>query len=81
MNRREALAALLAIPEVGSISRLTVQPGQVIVVECPMRLTEEQATHIYQRLLHELRPIFPQTKILVLSEGITLKVVDQGSAE
>lgn len=74
MNRREALAALVAMPEIARITSSPVQPNDVIVVESTMALSSEAAA----RITSSLERIWPGRRIVVLDSSLTLKIV-QGS--
>lgn len=71
MNRREALAALVSMPEIARISAAPVGPTDVIVVETEMEFSDE----VHARMKATLESVWPGRKIVVLSKGITLKVV------
>ena len=71
MNRREALAALVALPEVTRISVARMGPADVIVVEAPMRLSAAQVEAMTERLTK----VWPDRRIVILGQGMTLKVV------
>lgn len=70
MNRREALAALVSLPEVARISTVPAASNDVIVVECDRWLTSDVA----QRIHDTLSEVWPGRKIVVLDEGISIKV-------
>lgn len=60
------------LPELTSISRLALKPGDVIVISCPGRLTESDM----YRMKEVLRAHIPEAnKILILDSGLTLDVV------
>jgi hypothetical protein len=72
MNRREAIAAIASLPGLTRISSETVQPTDVIVLECPGRITSE----VRERLIASLRTLWPlPQKIVVLEQGIQMKVL------
>jgi hypothetical protein len=71
VNRREAIAALVSLPEITRISTAPVKADDVIVVECDQHPTMEQVNQIRSIL----ESIWPGRKCLVLSKGFTLKVV------
>ena len=73
MNRRDALAALVALPEIARISSAPVQPTDVIVVECDQIISDSAAAHMRSTL----ESIWPGRKCVVLAKGLTLKVVAQ----
>lgn len=72
MNRREAIAALISLPEVARISAAPVKPKDVIVIECPGYLSSEAMAHIEQAI----RQIWPDNKCVVLDASLKLKVVE-----
>lgn len=52
------------------VTRLLVEKGDVVVVECPGAISE--AT---ERLIEkQLRILWPHNKVLILQEGMTLKI-------
>lgn len=71
MNRREAIAALVSLPEITRISAAPVKPGDVIVVECDATMSDETA----ERIKAMLEQIWPAQRCIVLSDGLKLKVV------
>ncbi len=70
MNRREALAALLALPATATLSQAQVGPSDVIVLECDDHLSEEARANISQTLLM----VWPGRKIVVLGNGMKIKI-------
>ena len=73
MNRRDAIAALVSLPEVARIATLTSTPSMVIVVECDGCISLEVA----DRLKKTLASVWPDNKIVVMDSGLRLKVVEQ----
>jgi hypothetical protein len=72
MNRREALAALVSMPEIARISKAAVAPTDVIVVEVPGKISMEHA----KNLMDQLQQIWPEPqRIVILEDGITIKVL------
>lgn len=71
MNRREALAALVAMPTVTKIAAVPANSDDVIVVECPGPISEAVAAHIKKHLLD----IWPNRRIVVLGDNIRIKLV------
>jgi hypothetical protein len=71
MNRREAIAALTALPEATRISRARLKPGDVVVVETDMALSPEMQAHI-KRLVTD---VWPDHRCLVCDRGIRLRFV------
>ena len=73
MDRREALTLLTSLPAVTRISRATVSPSTVIVIECPGAVSSETA----ERIMKSARQVWPDNQCVVLSDGMTVKVLDQ----
>jgi len=71
MNRREAIAALVAMPEIAKISAAPVRPKDVIVVE----LTRELPVEAFARIRDELKAIWPDQQIVVCAPDVRLKVL------
>lgn len=72
MNRRHAIAALMALPEVTRISKAAVKPNDVIVIETDTLLSDSTMARIHA----SLQQVWPGQKIVVLCDGMRLKVVD-----
>lgn len=75
MNRREALAALVALPEVTRISVAKPQPDDVIVVEYDGMMSPETA----ERIKATLQRVWPRRQVLVLSDGMKIKLIQGGT--
>jgi hypothetical protein len=73
MNRREALAALVAMPEVARISSVPASANDVLVIECDDIISPENA----ERLLAELSVIWPDRKAVIFSKGMRLKLASK----
>jgi len=73
MNRREAIAALVALPASVSISKTEVTSADTIVVECDQFLSNQET----QRMDEILKSVWPTSKVVVLDRGIKLKVLRQ----
>lgn len=71
MNRRAALAALMTLPAVTKIAVAPITPRDVIVIECPGPLSLAQI----ESIKHGIARIWPDTKCIVLCDGMRLKVV------
>jgi len=74
MNRRDALAALVALPALTRIATAQVAPTDVIVVEVDAILSQEVA----RRMQLTLGQVWPGRQVVVLPKGMTLKVVAGG---
>jgi hypothetical protein len=72
MNRRDAIAALMALPATARITRATVQATDVIVLEIPERISAQTEA----RLRLHLAEIWPDQRVLILSNGAAIKVID-----
>lgn len=75
MNRREAIAALVALPATATITRAAVKPNDVIVLECDELISDETA----RRLRDHLKTVWPEHRCLVLSQGMRLRIATEGS--
>lgn len=71
MNRRDAIAALVALPAVTRLSAARLKTDDVIVVETEAHLSHEELA----RITAQLTRVWPDRKIVVLDGGLTLKVV------
>ena len=71
MNRREALAALIALPQIASIQRADIKPNDVIVVECDGLMSQRGKDNVLQKLAE----IWPGRKIIICDGGVKLRVV------
>ena len=71
MNRREALAALVAMPAVTRISRAELKPDDVIVIEAEMFLSDDAK----DRIAAIAKDVWPERKVVVLDGGLKMKVV------
>lgn len=77
MNRREAIAALVAMPEVTKASILrTPKPTDVIVLETADHTFMSNETR--QRIQEMMQSVWPNQRVVVLPPGTTLKVVSDG---
>lgn len=59
-----------ALPEISSVQRMRLRPGDLIVIECPMVLSHAQV----EKLKEHLAPTFPGHKIVVLTAGMHLSM-------
>jgi hypothetical protein len=73
MNRRAALAALMALPAATKISVAQITPSDVIVIECPGPISQADA----ERMQHTVKLVWPDTKCVVLGNGMRLKVLSE----
>lgn len=73
MNRREALAALISLPEVARISVARVKPTDVIVIECADHYISPEAA---QRIEASMKNIWPDQKIVIFDKSLRMKVVE-----
>lgn len=74
MDRREALAALAAIPGLKKIERTDLAFGDVLVLTVAHMMTDEEIADLKRRL----EEVFPGHRCLVLTEDATLKVMRPG---
>lgn len=70
MTTPEALEALQGMSEVSSVRLLKMEPGDVLVIECPYIVSQEAAG----RMAALVKQSFPENKVFVLDGGATLKV-------
>lgn len=70
MNRREAIAALVATPAIARIERAAVAPDEVLVIESDQRLSDAMRAH----LRRQVEAIWPGHKVLVLDQGLHVRV-------
>jgi len=71
MNRRAAIAALVALPEVARLAATPIESTDVIVVESDQHLSYEQIDNIHKTLAK----VWPGRKIVVFDAGLRLKLV------
>jgi hypothetical protein len=72
MERRDAIRALLALPQVARIVAATVKPTDVIVVECDRPLTRENI----ERLRALVKDAWPGHAMMICDAGVRVKVVE-----
>jgi hypothetical protein len=77
MNRRAAIAALVALPAATKISVAQITTRDVIVFECPGPISNDAA----ERIKACAKMVWPDTKCVVLGDGMTLKVLSTAGAE
>lgn len=73
MNRREALAALISMPQIARIERADIKPDDVIVVECEGRVSLVQKEYMRDTL----GKVWPGRRIVVCEAGIRIKAMSQ----
>lgn len=73
MDRREALAALMALPATARISRAAVKPDDVIVIECDEVLSVDVA----RRITQQGEQIWPGHRVAVLGKGMHLRIASE----
>jgi len=66
-RRRQRVASRVPLPRA---VRVTVEPGDVIVLESPCAVTPEQR----DGLTRKLRDLWPMNTSLILDNGVTLKI-------
>ncbi len=72
MNRREAVAALIGLPEITRIAKMSdLKPDDVIVCECDSMIPFDAA----ERIRKNLELVWPGRKCVVLGDGLRLKVM------
>lgn len=57
--------------DIEDVKTLTLQPGQVLVVQIDTRPKE-----VVDRIMQQFKELFPDNKVLVLDKGIKLAVID-----
>jgi hypothetical protein len=72
LTRREALAALVALPAIDRIAVAEVKPDAVIVVECPKILSLEHQA----RVRDTIEKIWPGRRAIVLCDGMKLRITE-----
>ncbi len=76
MNRREALAALVALPATTRISVAQLKPEDVIVIECDRHLSHAEMEKIQTQLSH----VWLGHKVVILDADLKLKIAPVGLA-
>lgn len=71
MNRRQAIAALVSLPEVARISAAPVGLTDVLVVETDTHITLDAA----KRITEVMQQVWPGRRVLIFDKGVTLKIV------
>jgi hypothetical protein len=77
MNRREAMAAIAALPGVASMTILEVRPDQMVIIECAQYLRPEQrdAIRAAWSLAWDGHP--PRTAIMDAGMRVRVAAVEQ----
>lgn len=70
VRTRELITALAKVPAVQRILRMTIEPGDVIVVEVTRPLSEQERVIAARQLPRA----FPHNQVVVLDAGMTLKI-------
>jgi hypothetical protein len=65
------------LPEITDVQRLTLKPGDRLVVRSPDRLSAQAADMIRQRVIAAFA-LDPDAPVLVLPSGISVEVVEAG---
>ena len=76
VNRREAIAALVSLPAAATVTRAAVGPRDVIVFEYDGPISEAHRAAIEKAA----RSVWPENKIVVLGDGMKLKIVRASDA-
>jgi hypothetical protein len=71
MNRRDAIAALVALPAVTRIAVADLKPSDVLVIEASGYVSAEATARIEATMAQ----VWPGRKVVLLDVGLTLKVV------
>lgn len=72
MNRREAIAALTALPAVARIAKVDLAPNAVIVVESDEYLSFAARCRIEE----SIRQAWPNHRVVVMDGGMRLSIVE-----
>lgn len=70
MDRRTALKTLLALPAVQSIEVATLQPDDVLVIECDVVVSAE----LNARISAQIARIWPDHKVIIFEKGSRLRI-------
>lgn len=57
--------------DTAEVERLALQPGDILVFKCPMRLTEAEFVEIVERF----KEMLPDTKVMILEGGADVAVL------
>ena len=64
------------LPEITEVQRLTLRPGDSLIVRVPERISQQIADMLKWRL-RETLGLDPTTKILILDSGMSLEVAER----
>lgn len=71
----------MSVDELARESRLIVlEPGDLVVLECPADVTAEAAASVKDRLRERYPSVFADREILVLGGGMTISAIRPSSA-
>jgi hypothetical protein len=76
MSRLDAWKARLSAKTLPTVSVASLQPTDVIVIETDEQLSEQDRVHI----LGVAQEVWPRHKVVILDEGMKLKVIRDGAA-
>ena len=76
MTRRQAAKLLTSMPGLGTVHRSNLRPGDVLVMTAPGHISLENAKELRARL----EKFFPGHEIIVIGDGLRLKVIRNGKA-
>lgn len=73
MDRRDAMKALCGLPAATQITRIPTElkPSDMIVIEVPGLLVDHQ----YELMRAQVQKLFPNNKVLVLTNDMKFRVV------
>lgn len=72
MNRRDAIKALVALPEVARIATAPVRPSDIIVVECDDDISQD----VEERIKSTVSNVWPNQKIVVCDKRTRIKIIE-----
>ncbi len=71
LSRRDAIKAVMAMPSVATISRASLKPTDVIVLESEDYISQ----HTCELIQAQVKQVWPDHKCIVLDKGLRLRVV------
>lgn len=71
MTRPERSVTAAQLLDVVEVERLAIQPGDIVVVKAPMRLTAGDCEYIHDKM----KAVLPDTDIIVLECGMDIAVI------